>query len=359
MEPLPMNPEARIPTGRPPKLSILLATKDQSSTLEKCLQGIGNQTFKEYELLILDDGSKDGTPQILDRWAKLDPRIRLFRNPTAHGVIPAYQKLQNLAVGEFIWHAASDDFCIDPNFLTNGFRLLATSPQAAGFFCNTLRVMLPSEKPHGIWGSSGKEKYLPPKIFIKRFLSGRIVTPGCATVLRRILFLSLGGFLSEAGALCDLLAVALAGGQGGMIFTGTLSMMSGTYQDKANFGSSFDPWRQLESLAFVEISLRTKYGIDSFEEKHLKTFRYLYLGKFFGIEHRYRQAKKCPKALQELTSMASKIIETYKTRILLSFSGQDHHFNKKELLRFPFEKRFLRKIQRLFDRQRYGFEVSL
>lgn len=342
-----------------PKLSILLATKDQAPTLERCLQGIFSQTFKNYELIILNDGSTDSTPQILERFKRLDPRIRLFSHRTTQGVIPTYKKLLERAQGEFIWHAASDDFCVDRNFLANGFRLLAKFPQAAGFFCNTLRVMLPGEKPHGIWGSSGMAKYLPPKVFIKRFLSGRIVTPGCATVLRRDLFLSLGGFLSDAGALCDLLAVALAGGQGGMIFTGTLSMMSGTYQDKANFGSSFDPWRQLECLAFVEISLRTKYGIDWIEEKHLKTFRYLYLGKFFGIEHRYRQARKCPKARLDLTSMASKIVESYKNRILLNFSGQEHNFNEKELLRFPFEKRFSRMIQRFFDRQKYGFEISL
>jgi len=341
------------------KLSILLATKDQATTLERCLRGIHEQTFRDYELLILDDGSTDGTSDILHRWASLDPRIRLFRNPAAQGVIPAYQFLQGRARGEFIWHAASDDFCVDPNFLREGFRLLAISPQAAGFFCNTLRVMLPVEKPHGIWGSSGTAKYFPPKIFIKGFLLGRIVAPGCATVLRRNLFLSLGGFMREAGALCDLLAVALAGSQGGMIFTGTLSMTSGTYQDKANFGSSFDSWSQLASLAFVENSLRAKYGIDWIEGKHLKTFRYLYLGKFFDIEHRYRQTRKCPMARQELTLIASRIIESYKNKALLNLPDRDNVFNEKELLRFPFEKRLLRKIQRFFDRQRYGFEVSL
>lgn len=343
-----------------PKLSILLATKDQAATLERCLQGILSQTFEDYELIVLNDGSTDSTPQILERFKRFDPRIQLFSHRTAQGVIPAYKKLQEHARGEFIWHAASDDFCVDKGFLANGFKLLAAAPQAAGFFCNTLRVMMPSGKPHGIWGTTGTARYIAPKAFLSQFLRGKIVIPGCATVIRKDVFIKQGGFQEEAGALCDLLINSELGSCFGMIFTGHISMHSTVYPPGGNFGSSFDPWQQLQHLAYLEAELRKslqKRGLN-FNEKWI-AFRYLYLGKFFGIEHRYRQARKCPKARQELTSMASKIIESYENRILLKFSGQEHHFNEKELLRFFFKIRFLRMIQRFFDRQRYGFEISL
>jgi cellulose synthase/poly-beta-1,6-N-acetylglucosamine synthase-like glycosyltransferase len=239
--------------SKTPKLSILLATKDQATTLEICLHGIQSQTFGDYELIVLNDGSTDDTPQILERWKHSDPRIRLFRNATAQGVIPAYQKLQDHAWGEFIWHAASDDFCVDKDFLTNGFRLLTTAPQAAGFFCNTLRVMMPSGKPHGIWGTTGTARYIPPKAFLSQFLRGKIVIPGCATVVRKGVFIKQGDFEEEAGALCDLLINSELGSCFGMIFTGHISMHSTVYPLGGNFGSSFEPWQQLQHLFISQL----------------------------------------------------------------------------------------------------------
>lgn len=342
------------------KLSVLLATKDQATTLERCLRGIHEQTFRDYEFLILDDGSTDGTSDILHRWASLDPRIRLFRNPAAQGVIPAYQFLQGRARGEFIWHAASDDFCVDKDFLTTGFRLLSSTPKAAGFFCNTLRIMMPLAKPHGIWGTRGRARYIPPKIFLSQFLSGRIVIPGCATIVRKNDFREMGGFQEEAGPLCDLLINSKLGSSFGMIFTGGISMHASVFSGATNFGSSFDPWHQLKHLAYLEAELRKSILKRNQNCSGKWTdFRYLYLGKFFDIEHRCRQARNCFMACQELTSTASNIIGSYKNRILLYFPGQEPHLNEKGLLRFPFEKRIYRMALKFFDRRRYGFEISL
>ena len=72
----------RSSSSKIPKLSVLLATKDQAATLERCLQGILSQTFEDYELIILNDGSTDDTPQILERFKRLDPRIQLFNHGT-------------------------------------------------------------------------------------------------------------------------------------------------------------------------------------------------------------------------------------------------------------------------------------
>jgi len=281
--------------SKTPKLSILLATKDQATTLERCLQGIQSQTFEDYELIILNDGSTDDTPLILERWKHSDPRIRLFRNATAQGVIPAYQKLQDHARGEFIWHAASDDFCVDKDFLTNGFRLLTTAPKAAGFFCNTLRIMMPARKPHGIWGTTGTARYIAPKTFLSQFLRGKIVIPGCATVIRKDVFIKQGGFQEEAGALCDLL-------------------------------------------------INSKLG---------------YLGKFFGLEHQSRCSRKNPLLERNLRELSERILTQYNLYLNQCGIHSTDNMSSRDFLFFPLRNSWLRFFIKIWRKIFQAPDVSL
>ena len=335
-----------------PKLSVLLATKDQAATLERCLQGILSQTFEDYELIILNDGSTDSTPQILERFKRFDPRIQLFSHRTAQGVIPAYKKLQEHARGEFIWHAASDDFCVDKDFLANGFKLLAAAPQAAGFFCNTLRVMMPSGKPHGIWGTTGTARYIAPKAFLSQFLRGKIVIPGCATVIRKDVFIKQGGLKEEAGALCDLLINSKLGSFFGMIFTGHISMHSTVYPPGGNFGSSFDPWQQLQHLAYLEAELRKslqKRGLN-FNEQWI-AFRYLYLGKFFGLEHQSRSSRNNLLLRHNLWELSERILAQYSSILNQCGIHSTDNMSCRDFLFFPFQnpiRRFFARIKKNF-----------
>jgi len=320
-----------------PKLSILLATKDQAATLERCLQGILSQTFEDYELIILNDGSIDDTPQILEIFKRLDPRIQLFSHGTAQGVIPTYKKLQEHARGEFIWHAASDDFCVDNGFLANGFKLLETAPQAAGFFCNTLRIMMPAGKPHGVWGATGTARYIAPKTFLSQFLSGKIVIPGCATVIRKDVFIKQGGFQEEAGALCDLLINSKLGSGLGMIFTGHISMHSTVYPPGGNFGSSFDPWHQLQHLAYLEAELRKDMARRNLNDNEKWVdFRYLYLGKFFGLEHQSRCARNNPLLRSNLRELSERILAQYSSKLNQYGIHSTDNMSNRDFLFFPF-----------------------
>jgi len=346
--------------SKTPKLSILLATKDQATTLERCLQGIQSQTFEDYELIILNDGSTDDTPLILERWKHSDPRIRLFRNATAQGVIPAYQKLQDHARGEFIWHAASDDFCVDKDFLTNGFRLLTTAPKAAGFFCNTLRIMMPAGKPHGIWGASGSARYIAPKTFLSQFLRGKIVIPGCATVIRKDVFIKQGGFQEEAGALCDLLINSKLGSSFGMIFTGHISMQSTVYPSGRSFGSSFDPWDQLQHLAYLEAELRKGMAKRNFNcnEKWID-FRYLYLGKFFGLEHQSRCSRKNPLLERNLRELSERILTQYNLYLNQCGIHSTDNMAIRDFLFFPFRNPIYRFFIRIRNKLFHSLDISL
>ena len=61
-----------------PSISIILPVYNSKSTLQECIVSILKQDFHNFELLIIDDGSSDGSEIICDNFAKKDNRIKVF-----------------------------------------------------------------------------------------------------------------------------------------------------------------------------------------------------------------------------------------------------------------------------------------
>ena len=65
---------------KPPQISVLMSVRNGLPYLEAAVNSILNQTFRDFEFVIVDNGSKDATPEAVERMAAADPRIRFFRN---------------------------------------------------------------------------------------------------------------------------------------------------------------------------------------------------------------------------------------------------------------------------------------
>ena len=61
-------------------ISIIMSTYNSEQYLSKSIESILNQTFKDFEFLILDDGSTDNTPEIVKNYSKKDKRIKFYKN---------------------------------------------------------------------------------------------------------------------------------------------------------------------------------------------------------------------------------------------------------------------------------------
>lgn len=91
-----------------PLVSILVPFKNTAEFLSECLYSILAQSFTNWELLIVDDHSTDGSYDLVFAFAEKDSRIKLFENEGL-GIIPALRKAYQKSSGHFITRMDSDD----------------------------------------------------------------------------------------------------------------------------------------------------------------------------------------------------------------------------------------------------------
>lgn len=64
-----------------PKISVIVPVYNAEKYLRRCVDSILAQTFNDFELLLIDDGSKDSSGEICDEYARKDERVRVFHQP--------------------------------------------------------------------------------------------------------------------------------------------------------------------------------------------------------------------------------------------------------------------------------------
>lgn len=96
------------------KISVIVPVYNVEKYLERCLESIVNQTFKDIEIICVNDGSTDNSRQILDKYNKY-PNFKVIEQKNA-GLSEARNTGLDAALGEYISFIDSDDF-IDSNFL--------------------------------------------------------------------------------------------------------------------------------------------------------------------------------------------------------------------------------------------------
>lgn len=92
-----------------PKLSIIVPVYNVRDYLDKCISSILSQTFRDFELILVDDGSTDGSGEICDKYAETDERIRVFHK-TNGGLSSARNLGIRVSHGDFIGFCDSDDW---------------------------------------------------------------------------------------------------------------------------------------------------------------------------------------------------------------------------------------------------------
>lgn len=92
-----------------PKLSILVPIYNVEKYLPRCIESVLSQDFRDYELILVDDGSPDQCPQICDEYAKKDSRIKVVHKKNG-GLVSARLAGFMEARGEYLMFLDSDDY---------------------------------------------------------------------------------------------------------------------------------------------------------------------------------------------------------------------------------------------------------
>ena len=132
--PLPAKPH-RVEAASPgPRLSVLMSAYNHEAWVEEAIQSVLDQSFRDFEFLIVDDGSTDGTVEVIRRFE--DPRIRFTPLGQNHGISEAKQRLMAQARGTYIAVQNSDDAYL-PGKLEAQVQYLDTHPDTAVVFTRT------------------------------------------------------------------------------------------------------------------------------------------------------------------------------------------------------------------------------
>ena len=105
-----------------PEISIIVPVYNVEQYLDRCVNSILNQTFTDFELILVDDGSPDHCPKMCDEWSKKDARIRVLHK-TNGGLSSARNAGLEIAVGDYVGFVDSDDW-IAPDMYETLYRLL-------------------------------------------------------------------------------------------------------------------------------------------------------------------------------------------------------------------------------------------
>ncbi len=183
-------------------VSVCLPTYNGANYIEEALRSILNQTYQDFELLVVDDGSTDATLDIIQSFS--DPRIRLYRNPERLGIPANWNRCLELAGGEFVCVFHQDDVMLPEN-LERKVHLLSTD-ETVGFVHSGVETLVEEEAPSSFadWIEDATEDTVwdGPEYFRTLLLNGnRVCAP---TVLaRRHALIEQGGFDRDLGFACD------------------------------------------------------------------------------------------------------------------------------------------------------------
>lgn len=92
-----------------PEISVIVPVYKVEKYLDRCIESIVNQTYPDFELILVDDGSPDGSPILCDKWAEKDSRVYVIHKKNG-GASSARNAGLKIAKGNWIAFADSDDW---------------------------------------------------------------------------------------------------------------------------------------------------------------------------------------------------------------------------------------------------------
>ena len=105
--------------------SVIVPIYNVEKYLSRCIDSVLSQTFADFELILVDDGSPDNCPEICDKYVQKDHRIKVVHKENG-GLVSARQAGVSIAKGDYIFNLDGDD-AITPDALMSAYQIILDS----------------------------------------------------------------------------------------------------------------------------------------------------------------------------------------------------------------------------------------
>lgn len=168
-------------------VSIIIATYNSEKTLKRALDSVLNQSYQDWECIVVDGASKDNTIGIVKEYVKKDSRFRYISEPD-HGIYDAFNKGWKMAKGEWVMYLGSDD-----EYTMDGIKALMENSDGADVVYGAVYLSYPNGK------QKFQQSYDSKCLFKGRFM------PCChqSLMMKRRIIENLGGFDESYKILAD------------------------------------------------------------------------------------------------------------------------------------------------------------
>jgi glycosyltransferase involved in cell wall biosynthesis len=243
-------------SAKAPRISILISNYNHGRFLQQCFAGIFRQKFADFEIIVTDDGSTDGSQALLEQFAKKDSRVRLSFFQKNRGAMAATENNMARARGALIYGGAADDFIIDDRFFERAVNALDKHPQAAGFYGVAGLFSDDQGKLVGSLGTAPHEGYVAPADFYRAFVRRQVFVPGNSSIWRRDAMDTVGGFDYSLGPQVDFWVNHALPSKYGVVFAKVPVTCQRVYSNHSSFGAKATLWEIASRFARVEERLR-------------------------------------------------------------------------------------------------------
>lgn len=166
--------------------SVIVPVYKVEEYLPNCIESVLNQTFSDFELILVDDGSPDTCPQICEEYAKKDNRIKVVHKPNG-GLASARRAGIKVAEGDYVFNLDSDDL-IENDTLECAYKIISdTDCEMVSFSYRWVKdghtISITNDcLDEGLYSGKNIEKYIYPKLLMDKnmnhisyYLSGKAV----------------------------------------------------------------------------------------------------------------------------------------------------------------------------------------
>lgn len=226
-----------------PTLTVFIASYNYAEYLEEAISSVLDQPYEDLELLIIDDGSTDSSPSLIEAYAKKDSRVRPVLYKENRGLMAIANEGISLAKGSYLHFLSADDKRL-PTFFVEMMELTVTYPNVSvfvsdfGFFRDKIETWKLIEEETSI-------RHFPPKEVISACQKTTFWIPGHTSITKKEAILRFGGFDKNLQHLCDwFLLHSIAMNEGVVYLPKTLALMR--FHDKTFTKSQRDNRKELK-----------------------------------------------------------------------------------------------------------------